>query len=78
LTSTLDGRQWSVSCPGRFTPSTYWIWGSVRPRASLNTAETAKSLAPVKDRSLAVRPAARLYTYWAYKETCSFSHDNTW
>jgi hypothetical protein len=25
LTSTLDGRQWSVSCPGRFTPSTYWI-----------------------------------------------------
>jgi hypothetical protein len=24
LTSVLDGREWSDSCPGRFTPDTHW------------------------------------------------------
>jgi hypothetical protein len=33
LTSALDGGQWSVSCPGRFTPCTHWIGGLVGPGA---------------------------------------------
>jgi hypothetical protein len=42
LTSTLDGGEWSVSRPGRFTPrergpGTHWIGGWVGPRAGLDT-----------------------------------------
>jgi hypothetical protein len=41
LTSALDGDEWSVSRPGRFTPrerapSTHWIGGWVGPRAVLD------------------------------------------
>jgi len=41
LTSTLDGGDWSASRLGRFYPrervlSTYWMGGSVGPRAGLD------------------------------------------
>jgi hypothetical protein len=41
LTSALDGGEWSVSRPGRFTPAerasgTHWIGGWVGPRAVLD------------------------------------------
>jgi hypothetical protein len=41
LTSALDGREWSASRPGRFTPrerapGTHWIRGWVGPRAVLD------------------------------------------
>jgi hypothetical protein len=41
LTSALDGGEWSVSLPGRFTPrertaDTHWIGGRVGPRAVLD------------------------------------------
>jgi hypothetical protein len=40
LTSALDGGEWSVSRPGRFTPregapGTHWIGGWVGPKAGL-------------------------------------------
>jgi hypothetical protein len=43
LTSTLVG-EWSISCPGHFTPGerapgTQWIGGEVGPRASLDDVE---------------------------------------
>jgi hypothetical protein len=42
LTSALDGSEWSVSRPGRFTPrerapGAHWIGGWVGPRAILDT-----------------------------------------
>jgi hypothetical protein len=42
LNSALDGGEWSVSRPGRFTPrerasGTHWIGGWVGPRAVLDT-----------------------------------------
>jgi hypothetical protein len=42
LTSALDGGEWSVSRPGRFTskdrtPGTHWIGGKVGSRAGLDT-----------------------------------------
>jgi hypothetical protein len=41
VTSVLDGGEWSVSRPGRFTPGerapdTHWIGGWVGPRAVLD------------------------------------------
>jgi hypothetical protein len=42
FTSALDGGEWSVSRPGRFTyrgaPGTHWIGGWVGPRAGLDMA----------------------------------------
>jgi len=40
-TSTLGGREWSVTCSGHFTPgerapSTYWVGVWVGPRAALD------------------------------------------
>jgi hypothetical protein len=45
LTLTLVGREWSASCPGRFTPGeripgTDWIGRWVDPRAGLDDMET--------------------------------------
>jgi hypothetical protein len=42
LTSALDGREWSASRPGLFTPgkraaSTHWTGGWTSPRAGLDT-----------------------------------------
>jgi hypothetical protein len=47
LTLTLDGSEWSVSCPGHFTPGertpgTHWIGGWVDPRADLVAMEKIK------------------------------------
>jgi hypothetical protein len=44
LTSALDGVEWSVSRPGRFTPGesapgTHWIGGWVDTRAGLDDVE---------------------------------------
>jgi hypothetical protein len=49
LTSALDGREWSASRPGRFTPwviapDTHWIGGWVDPRAGLDNVEKRKFL----------------------------------
>jgi hypothetical protein len=51
LTSALAGGEWSVSCPGRFTPresapSTHWTGGWVDPRASLDDIEKKKFMTP--------------------------------
>jgi hypothetical protein len=51
LTSALDGREWSVSRPGCFTPGesslgTHWIGGYLGPRARWELWSTDKSLAP--------------------------------
>jgi hypothetical protein len=49
MTSALVGAEWSVSCPGRFTPregapGTYWIGGCMDTRTSLDDAERRKVL----------------------------------
>jgi hypothetical protein len=49
LTSALEGRLWSASRPGHFTPgerahSTHWIVGWVGPRAGLDAVEKRKIL----------------------------------
>jgi hypothetical protein len=46
--STLDGDEWSASCPSRFTcresaPVAYYIGGSVDPRAGLDNVEKRKT-----------------------------------
>jgi hypothetical protein len=51
LTSALDGDEWSLSLPGRFTPSerapgTHWIGGWVDPRATLNALVRRKIRSP--------------------------------
>jgi hypothetical protein len=69
LTSALVGREWSVSCPGRFTPGertpgTHWIGGWVSSRASLYDVEKRKYL-PYRDsnsKPSVVKPAASRYT----------------
>jgi hypothetical protein len=67
LTSALHEGEWSASCPGHFTngegtPSSHWIGGWVGPRVSLDAVEKRKSLAPARDRTLAVQPVAHCYT----------------
>jgi hypothetical protein len=50
LTSELDGREWSASCPahallpGKEPPGTHWIGGLVGPRAGLDTQARGKTL----------------------------------
>jgi hypothetical protein len=72
LTSALDGGEWSVSPPCRFTSGeralgTYWIGGWVSPRASLDEVERRKFLTL---RGLELRPLGRpvrsqsLYRLW--------------
>jgi hypothetical protein len=39
LTLALVGGEWSASCPGRFTPCTHWIGGSMNPKAGLDDME---------------------------------------
>jgi hypothetical protein len=39
LTAALDGREWSASEPGHFTPGTYRIGGWVGPRTGLDSME---------------------------------------
>jgi hypothetical protein len=56
LTSALVGGQWSASRPGRFTPCTHWIGGSVGPRTNLDDVE--KILDPTGTRTPTARPSS--------------------
>jgi hypothetical protein len=54
LTSALDGGEWSVSLPGRFTPrervpNTHWIGGWVCSRAILDAVVKGKILSPRRE-----------------------------
>jgi hypothetical protein len=70
LTSALDGSEWSVSCPGRFTPrkiapGTHWIGGWVDPRAVLDAVVKEKISSPRREsnpRTPTVHPLAQRYT----------------
>jgi hypothetical protein len=51
LTSAQDGREWSVSRPGNFTPQgitsvAYWIGGWLGPRTDLDAVEKIKAFCP--------------------------------
>jgi hypothetical protein len=71
LSWSLDGGEWSASCPCRFTPGeiapgTYWIWGWVDPRAGQDDLE--KILDPAGTRNSdhsVVQPVASRYTDYA-------------
>jgi hypothetical protein len=70
LISALDGDEWSVSRPGRFTPrerspDTHWIGGWMSPRAGLDAVETRKIPSPRRDLipdHPIVQPVASHYT----------------
>jgi hypothetical protein len=58
LTSALDGGEWSVSRPGRFTPEELWLTGGwVGPRDDLHVVDKRKTLVP--DKNLTPDRAAR-------------------
>jgi hypothetical protein len=73
LTSVLDGGEWSVSQPGRFTPrekapGTHWIGGWVGSRAGLDAVVKRKipsSRQESNPRTPIVQPVAQRYTNWA-------------
>jgi hypothetical protein len=73
LTSALDGGEWSVSCPSRFTsrerdPGTHWIGGWVGPRAILDAVIKREIPSPSREsnpRTPIVQPVAQRYTDWA-------------
>jgi hypothetical protein len=60
LPSALDGGEWSVSRPSRFTPrerapGTHWVRGWVGPRAVLDTVVNRKIPSPDGNRTLEPR-----------------------
>jgi hypothetical protein len=65
IISVLDGREWSASRPGRFTPGerapdTHWIGGWVNPTAGLDEVEKRKYLTiPGLELRLFRRPVRR-------------------
>jgi hypothetical protein len=74
FTSTLDGGEWSVSHPGRFTPRvrapvTYWIGGWVGPRPGLDAVSKRKEItaSPGSEPRSSDRPDRKpsRYTDWA-------------
>jgi hypothetical protein len=73
LTSALDGGEWSVSRPGRFThrkraPGTHWIGGWLGPRASLETVMKRKIPSSRREsnrRTPIVQLVDQPYTDWA-------------
>jgi hypothetical protein len=67
LTSALVGGEWSTSRPGRFTPGTHWIGGSVDLRAGLDDLENRKFLIlPGQNSdSSVVQPVTSRYTDYA-------------
>jgi hypothetical protein len=73
LTSALDGCEWSVSRPGRFTPrerapGTHWIGGWVGPRAILDAMVKRKLPSPRREwnpRTSIVQLILQRYTDWA-------------
>jgi hypothetical protein len=70
LTSTLDGGEWSASCPGSLTPrerfrGTHWTGGWVDPRAVLDAVVKRKIPSPRQElnpRAPIVQPVAQPYT----------------
>jgi hypothetical protein len=63
LDLALDGCEWCVSGPGRFTPGdtapgTHWIGGWVHPKASLDVAEIKKMFTPAGVRTPVIWPTA--------------------
>jgi hypothetical protein len=67
LTSALDGGEWSVSRPCRFTPGerahdSHWIGGWVGPRVGLNDVEKGKPLFRCRKLNPVVKHAACRYT----------------
>jgi hypothetical protein len=70
LTSALDGGEWSVFFPGHYTPwerapDTYWIGGSVDPRAILDVVVKRKIPSPYQESNpstLIVQPGGQCYT----------------
>jgi len=71
LTSALDGGEWSVTCPGSFTPrerapGTHWIGGWVVPRAGLDAMVKRKIPSSCRDlnpHSSSPQPSAILVSY---------------
>jgi hypothetical protein len=66
LTSALDGGEWSVSRPSRFTPrgkalGTHWIGGWMSLGVGLEAVEERKSYI-AGNETRAVQPVARHYT----------------
>jgi hypothetical protein len=57
LTSAVVGGEWSASLPGRLTPGTHWIGGSVGPRAGLDDVE--KILDPTGTRTPTPRSSSQ-------------------
>jgi hypothetical protein len=50
----IDAGEWSVSCPGRFTPGdkapcTHWIGGWMSPRVGLDAVEQRKMSCPCQE-----------------------------
>jgi hypothetical protein len=67
LTLALDGRGWSTSLVGHFTPRIHWIGGWVVPRTGLDSVEKRKSLASAGNQTLAVQLEARRLTNYAVR-----------
>jgi 4-amino-4-deoxy-L-arabinose transferase-like glycosyltransferase len=73
MTSALEGGEWSVSRPGRFTPGkkppgTHWLGGWVAPRAGLDAVEKRKIPSLLRESNPPipiVHPVASRYTDWA-------------
>jgi hypothetical protein len=67
LTSALDGCEWSVSRPSRFTPrerapGTHWLEGRVSPRPGLDTVSKGKIPSADGNQTPIVQPVASRYT----------------
>jgi hypothetical protein len=88
LTLALDADDWSLSrscCfnPGEGAPDTRWKEGFVSPQLVWKRCRTEKSLAPARNRTLAVQAVARRYTgppyfivsfHWPGKSVAEYSH----
>jgi hypothetical protein len=70
LISALDGGEWSVSRPGRFTPrerapGTLWMGGRVGPRAVVDAVVKRKIPSPRRESNSRIpiaQPVAQRYT----------------
>jgi hypothetical protein len=83
LTSALDGDEWSVSRPDRFTPGekapdTHWLGGWVETRAGLDAEDKKNLSAPAGIRTPVVQPVVRIYTDWAFLTLCVMWVDGLW
>jgi hypothetical protein len=79
LTSSLEGGEWSVSRPGRFTPDenstgTHWLGEWVGPRAGLDAVEKIKILPLPEFEARVNQSVARRYTDSKYTVMCCVVH----